>query len=268
MKKKNLVLVGIAVCTILLASPVLASAGYSKIYGNANEDDTLDMRDVTYIKLVIFGKKPATDFADANYDGKVSMLDIGQTKLIILGKEKEITVVDSADRIVTVKKPVERIVVLNSDAAEAVQILDAVDKVVGVSTSVFKKSYYFPEMVKRTSIGKWNEPNYEAIIELNPDIVIGYVKWPPITEVEEKLDPAGITAIALDFYKQDILREEVEKLGYILNKKERAERYNEWCSNINCCNHLSCGQKRFPLFEFIFALEFKPQDLILEPWYF
>jgi len=38
--------------------------------------------------------------------------------------------------------------------------------------------------------------------------------------------------------------------------------------HINCCNHLSCGQKRFPLFELIFALEFKPQDLILEPWYF
>jgi iron complex transport system substrate-binding protein len=57
MKKKTFVLVGIAICTILLTSPVLASAGYSKIYGNANEDDTLDMRDVTYIKLVIFGKK-------------------------------------------------------------------------------------------------------------------------------------------------------------------------------------------------------------------
>ena len=38
--------------------------------------------------------------------------------------------------------------------------------------------------------------------------------------------------------------------------------------NINCCIHLSCGQKRFPLFELFFALEFKPQDLILEPWYF
>jgi iron complex transport system substrate-binding protein len=73
MKTKTLVLVGIAVCVLLLASPVLASAGYSKIYGNANEDDVLDMRDVTYIKLVIFGKKPATDFADANYDGKISI---------------------------------------------------------------------------------------------------------------------------------------------------------------------------------------------------
>jgi len=34
---------------------------------------------------------------------------------------------------------------------------------------------------------------------------------------------------------------------------------------INCCIPLSCGQKRFPLFEFICGLEFKSQDLILEP---
>jgi iron complex transport system substrate-binding protein len=199
------------------------------VYGNANEDDTIDMRDLTYVKLIFFGKKSVTELADAKYDGKINPLDFIQIKLIIVGKEKELTFVDTADRVVTVKKPVERIVVLNSDTAEAVRILDAVDKVVGVSTSVFKKSYYFPEMIKRTSIGKWNKPDYEAIIELNPDIVIGYVKWPPISEVEEKLEPVGITAIALDFYKQDMLRGEVEKLGYVLNKKESAEEYNEWC---------------------------------------
>jgi iron complex transport system substrate-binding protein len=94
MKKKTLVLVGMAIGIVLLTSPALACAGYSKIYGNANEDEVLDMRDVTYIKLVIFGKKPATTFADANNDGKISMLDIGQTKLIILGKEKMLTLVD------------------------------------------------------------------------------------------------------------------------------------------------------------------------------
>jgi O-antigen/teichoic acid export membrane protein len=34
---------------------------------------------------------------------------------------------------------------------------------------------------------------------------------------------------------------------------------------INCCIHLSSGQKRFPLFELLLALKFKPQNLILEP---
>jgi hypothetical protein len=54
MKKKIAILTGIAICVISLTSPVLASAGYSKIYGNANEDDVLDMRDVTYIKTNSF----------------------------------------------------------------------------------------------------------------------------------------------------------------------------------------------------------------------
>ena len=30
------------------------------IYGNGNEDDTIDMGDVVYTKLAIFGKKPKT----------------------------------------------------------------------------------------------------------------------------------------------------------------------------------------------------------------
>jgi len=61
--------------------------------------------------LVIFGKKPETEFCDANYDGRVSMLDVVQTKLIIVGKEGEITFIDSYNKTVTVKKPINRIVV-------------------------------------------------------------------------------------------------------------------------------------------------------------
>jgi iron complex transport system substrate-binding protein len=132
MKKRMIGIIGIVVCVMLLASPVLASAGYSKIYGNANEDDVLDMRDVTYIKLVIFGKKPATTFADANYDGKISMLDIGQTKLIILGKEKELTLVDQADRTVTVPMPIERVIDLDIEHARIMVALDVADKLVGI----------------------------------------------------------------------------------------------------------------------------------------
>jgi uncharacterized membrane protein YeiB len=35
------------------------------IYGNGNEDDTIDMGDVVYTKLAIFGKKPKTELCDA-----------------------------------------------------------------------------------------------------------------------------------------------------------------------------------------------------------
>ena len=180
---KITILAGIAVCVLLLTSPVLASAGYSKIYGNANEDDVLDMRDVTYIKLVIFGKKPATALSDANYDGKISMLDIGQTKLIILGKEKELTLIDMADRIVTIPRPIERIVSLFPEQTRVILQVGAVDKIVGISSYLKYTKYApgmictkaYPELAELPCVGMYSDPNMELILSLKPDVVFsGY----------------------------------------------------------------------------------------------
>ena len=131
MKTKTLALVEIAIvlCSVfLVALPAIAADQTMHrasantiittseddfvlgIYGNANEDDTIDMRDLTYVKLIFFGKKPETELSDAKYDGKINPLDFVQIKLIIVGKEKELTLIDSADRIVTVKKPLKRLV--------------------------------------------------------------------------------------------------------------------------------------------------------------
>ncbi|MHC1635832.1 MAG: hypothetical protein ACXQTS_04310, partial [Candidatus Methanospirareceae archaeon] len=130
-----------------------------KIYGNANEDDTIDMRDVTYIKLVIFRKKPETRFCDANYDGKISGLDVVQTKLIIVGKEAKLTVVDDADRTVTIHKPVKRVVGVEAGALRLIVYLRATDRVVGVED--VEKRYpgarpyiiAHPELAELPSIG-------------------------------------------------------------------------------------------------------------------
>ena len=187
MKKAILIgIIGIVVSAMLLTSPVLASAGYSKIYGNANEDDILDMRDVTYIKLVIFGKKPATTFADANYDGKISMLDIGQTKLIILGKEKKLTLVDMAERVVTLCRPVERVYAHSVHGTRTVVQLGAKDKLVAISASIKEfiygepgKSKYFsplhraaPELEDLPAAGSYKDPALEFILSLKPDVVL------------------------------------------------------------------------------------------------
>jgi len=58
--------------------------------------------------------------------------------------EYPMTITDSAGREVTIQMPVERIIVLNSDAAEAVTVLGAADKTVGISDTVKNKAYYFP----------------------------------------------------------------------------------------------------------------------------
>jgi iron complex transport system substrate-binding protein len=116
------------------------------VYGNANEDDTIDMRDLTYVKLIFFGKKPETELADAKYDGKINPLDFIQIKLIIVGKEKEITIIDSAERILTVKKPIERIVVFTPGSLETIRSLKATDKIVGVSEFMTADELFFPKI--------------------------------------------------------------------------------------------------------------------------
>jgi iron complex transport system substrate-binding protein len=204
------------------------------VYGNANEDDTIDMRDLTYVKLIFFGKKPETELADAKYDGKINPLDFIQIKLIIVGKEKEITIVDYIGRPdygitepVTVHKPVERIVVLMAPSAEALRGINAADKIVGVGTHIKDEEVFFPKLSKLPIIGTWMGPglDYEAILNLNPDLFMVFRKGSRYVD-EDKLP--GVTVIALSLQDPSVFAENVKKLGYILDKKEETEDYINW----------------------------------------
>jgi iron complex transport system substrate-binding protein len=240
MKKAILIgISGIIVSVILLTAPALASAGYSKTYGNANEDNVLDMRDVTYIKLVIFGKKPATTFADANYDGKISMLDVGQAKLIILGKEKKLTLVDQVDRTVTVPRPVERVVTLLPPVTRMMIGLGEADKIVGMGSLDHRYVEGGPsmgfgpkwdevvgELKGLPNVGTLYEPNQELILSLKPDVVIPYAGKASIADIwDEFQKDTGIPVVGYRGSKGPIDEtfEQIELMGRVLGKEKRAE---------------------------------------------
>ena len=258
MKTKTIVILEIAIvlCSVFLVATLPAIAANQNqtmqkaittaseddshplgIYGNANEDDTIDMRDTTYIKLVIFGKKPKTDLADANYDGKVSMLDVGQTKLIILNKEKELTVIDSADRIVTVKKPIERIVTAQFHGGEALSLLDVKGMVVGVPECIAQRESQitwplYPELCELPSIGSRMDPDIEEIIMLSPDVVL--LQKVPSSSGEDALEKADIPVVVTYFYIPQLVAEEIEMLGYIFDRRDVAKEYIDFfkrCKN-------------------------------------
>ncbi|NTV27592.1 MAG: ABC transporter substrate-binding protein [Methanothrix sp.] len=161
--------------------------------------------------------------------------------LVASGVDYPLTITDSAGRDVTFPQPVERVIVLSSDAAEAVVMLGAADKVVGVSDTVQKKGYYFPQLKKKQSIGKWNQPDYEMIGEIakgggdnitSDIIVIGY-SYPDkpygIFGVEKGLAPfKDIKAVALEFIKPKNMTREIDTLGKILNKEAEAQDYVNW----------------------------------------
>ncbi|HID93570.1 MAG TPA: PGF-pre-PGF domain-containing protein [bacterium (Candidatus Stahlbacteria)] len=138
-------------------------------------------------------------------------------------------IVDSAGRTVTISKSIERIVVLNSDAAEAVKILDCGDKVVGIVDSIQKNNFYFPEMSQKELVGTWKDVDWEAVVNLTPDLIIAYTIYgADVGEAEENLAPFNITVAGLDLYDPDHIPDEVAKLSVLLESEERASQYLEW----------------------------------------
>jgi iron complex transport system substrate-binding protein len=242
MKNKAIALMGaIVLCSLfLVALPATAIATEQDdyvlgIYGNANEDDTIDMRDLTYVKLIFFGEKPETELADAKYDGKINPLDFIQIKLIIVGKEKELTIIDQADRTVTVNKPIKAIVSCGPGVSQTLRTLKAKDRIVGVSTYETQMNVLFPELRKlpatTTAAGHY-DLDYEKIYELDPDIFIIYAPTseylPKFQEIVDKLDLTGIKVLGLTFFDPATVVENTEKLGYILGKREEAEEFIDW----------------------------------------
>ncbi|RKY63533.1 MAG: hypothetical protein DRQ08_09455 [Candidatus Latescibacterota bacterium] len=139
-----------------------------------------------------------------------------------LGDAREtVTIVDSAGRRLQVPRPVRRMVVLNTDAAEVICALGGEEAIVGVSEFV-AESEFLRKLGDRPSVGRWNSPSYERIVELEPEVVIAYGRHPG-AELEEKLEPAGIKVARIDCYKIGTLLQDVEALGRMLGREEEAE---------------------------------------------
>lgn len=156
------------------------------------------------------------------------------------GTNFPMTITDSAGRDVIIPMPVQRIIVLNTDAAEALTILGAANKVVGIVDTIQMKTEYFPELSNKQYVGKFSGPDYEMIGEIAkegdtivPDIlVIGYPdanKPYGAAEVAKNLAAfKNITMIGLDFDDPETISEVMTKLGTILGKEKEAKNYLDW----------------------------------------
>jgi iron complex transport system substrate-binding protein len=198
------------------------------IFGNANMDDTIDEKDIAYVEGVIKGTNEATNLSDANFDGKIDEGDITQIRQIIAGEDKTLTIRDSGDRVLTIKKPVERVAFLNTNVAEILYTLNADDLVVGIPTSISDKyAELFPSMAVKSCIGGFTNPNYEKILVAKPQIIINYPGKAP--ELEENLKDTGIKVILMGFdHKGRSFDQEVRELSFILNKRKEAEEFINW----------------------------------------
>jgi len=225
--KTNTILVGITISILLLALPAAASDYNTlKIFGNANGDDTIDMVDVTYTERIIMELNEETQLADAKYDGEVDILDVTQIELIILGRENQLTVIDQADRIVTVPRPIERVVTTFPSVTRAILVVDGPDRIVGVSSILTRYSdkmlclQAYPELKELPTVGMHTEPNPESILALKPDVVFSWSS--DVDALQEKTGIPVITITTPSYFDEGSW-ESYKLAGNILGKEEEVE---------------------------------------------
>ena len=138
--------VALALLMALTASPNACSASSEDLYGdnftlnifgNANRDDLIDDKDITYIEGILNGANEQTDLADANQDGKVDQGDIDRINEIIDGTESELYYVNVFGNTSKIKHPLNNIIIIYDNLAEIIRILGAEDRVVGIDTEQY-----------------------------------------------------------------------------------------------------------------------------------
>lgn len=193
------------------------------IFGNANMDDNIDEKDITYLKGVLEGNNPATSLSDANYDGKINEKDVGQIEKIIRGEEKELTIIDGVNRTVTVKQPVNRTIPLITGFTGFLYKLGAGDTIVGVpQTGTYPTQRYYPQVEKLPNVGSLADLDFELVTQLHPDVVFTLTTW---IDSAKPIVEQGIPVIALPTSGLGLrsLSYNTKMIGYIVDKQKEAD---------------------------------------------
>lgn len=136
------------------------------------------------------------------------------------------TIVDSANRTVTIDEPVERIVPMVTWAYEPLYVLGAGDKIVGVSADAKELYPWLEGMESKQVVGTWSEYDYEKVLELEPDIVICSSGFANQIETNNLLP--GVTVLVFKFNDPQLFDQELRTLATITDTGDKLDSYLSW----------------------------------------
>lgn len=113
------------------------------------------------------------------------------------------------------KTEVRRIITLTPSGTEIVAALGATDRLVGVD----EYSSYPPEVTQLPKVGSFLNPSPEAILRLEPDLVIAAAAQP---EAVRGLRRAGLEVLVLDIHDLDDVMGGLEAVGAALGLERQA----------------------------------------------
>jgi iron complex transport system substrate-binding protein len=158
-------------------------------------------------------------------EGKLSADELEEIRHI--HEKYPFTIIDSANRTVTIYKPVKRMIIQPTFEYEPVFILGVQDRLAAVTTTAQKCFFYMPGIKDKPAVGEYKEIDYESVIENQPDIyILGSNKT--LDDVENKLNPIGTTVIVMDLSSLDAFKDSFRTLAKLMEEEDRAEEFLSW----------------------------------------
>lgn len=237
----------LASSVLLAASSAVAEDYILKVFGNANMDNAIDEADIEFVQGIIDGKNKETELADANHDGKIDENDIAQIRLIIAGDEPELTLIDMADRTVTIPMPVDGVVLTHREQYEQLRAIKVPADVVLTAErqiqTMGEYEKYFAEYQDLPDVGSNSDPNIEAIIGLHPDLILMGSYGENSSQHSASLnvfESAGIPVVYSHETDKNYA-DNIRMLGCIFGKTDETNEYVDWRENLitNIQEHLA-----------------------------
>ncbi|MBO4357700.1 MAG: ABC transporter substrate-binding protein [Candidatus Methanomethylophilaceae archaeon] len=268
MDKKVLAIVAIvAVVVVIGAVVVFAMNGDNKelpnsnnldgrlaVFGNANNDDYLDSRDVDFVKKIIAGEEEATYYecylsyggslvkrslADANCDGKIDEADVKWIQRMVDREQNMLIYFYDVDAVVGhCTYPLSTAAVGYKSNYDSMVILGAIDNVKYVCNQVGDNGNYhkwFTMFDGATCFGSRFTPDYEIFVKEGntpPSFMLSGTRAWFDPNMEETCGPLGIDVVRLPFYEDNWTVPAIITLGYLLNHEKQAYEYAKTADSV------------------------------------
>ena len=139
-----------------------------------------------------------------------------------------ISVTDFRGKELNFEKPVERVVCLIESGLTGIYMLNAEEKVVGISSNIYSEDilkYYsaLDPRIKNKSLpcpGNWDFVNLEQIISLRPGLVI---IWASQNEAIKNIENFGIPVYGIMLHNFEDVLKEISDFGILFGKKNRSD---------------------------------------------
>lgn len=166
----------------------------------------------------------------------VSSVSASTIMEIVKDSPDEITVLDSMGREVIIKKPVERIAVIDAlpQIASTLQAIGAYNKIIAIDETTALEKVPSPDDSTITNIGNSEEPDLESLVALKPDLVIMGMYAPD--EKIQKFEDAGLPALVTTLFPTidegfEPTQQNTLILGAITGTEEKSRDFVNWRKN-------------------------------------